>query len=152
MVLRRIRDLPGVPSLLATVTGGIIIRRLDLSVGRPGPRDLAVRLGSLRLATQSGHRIPRPTSVTIAKRPSCGRGTAWTMQVNRGSDKAKYFSRGGLDAISENQGVGQISWRRPLHRNRPGLNMHRTIAYGVVLWCLLSKVARCSRWQAASLP
>jgi hypothetical protein len=72
---------------------------LDLSVGRPGPRDFAVRSGIARLAIQSGHRVPHPTSVTIAKRPSYGCGTAATMQLNRSSDKAKYFSREGLTRI-----------------------------------------------------
>ena len=91
MVLRLIRALPGVPGFLATVAGRFVTRQLDLSVGRPGPRDFAVRLGSLVRRSKSGHRIPHPTSVTTAKRPSCGRGMARTMPLIWGSDKEKYF-------------------------------------------------------------
>jgi len=61
---RLIRDLPGVPGLLATVACEFVIRKLDPSVGRSGPRDFAARPG-LRssCAAQGVHRIPRPTSV-----------------------------------------------------------------------------------------
>src|SRR5262249_51963380 len=44
--------------------------KLDPSVGRSGPHDFAVRAGTARLAGLRVHRIPRPTSVTIANRPS----------------------------------------------------------------------------------
>ena len=37
---------------------------------------MAVRVDIARLTILRVHRIPRPTLVTIAKRPSCGRGTA----------------------------------------------------------------------------
>jgi hypothetical protein len=50
----------------------IRLAELDPSVGRSGPHDFAVRAGRARLARQHVHRIPRPTSVTIAIRPSCG--------------------------------------------------------------------------------
>jgi hypothetical protein len=50
--------------------------KLDASVGASGPHDFAVRLRAARLQRQSVHRIPHPTFVTIAKRPSCGNGTA----------------------------------------------------------------------------
>ena len=53
----------------------IITGRLDASVGASGPRDFAVRRGDARLAHHHVHRIPGPTSVTIAIRPSCGPGT-----------------------------------------------------------------------------
>jgi hypothetical protein len=50
-------------------------RRLDTSVGVSGPHDFSVRIGivrprATRAATRCVHRIPRPTFVTIAKRPS----------------------------------------------------------------------------------
>ena len=50
-------------------------RRLGLSTGRPGPHDFAVRIGSFvgmiaHAATRHAHRIPHPTLVTIAMRPS----------------------------------------------------------------------------------
>ena len=53
----------------------IRLAELDPSVGRSGPHDFAVRIGHARLARQHAHRIPRPTSVTIASRPSCERET-----------------------------------------------------------------------------
>jgi hypothetical protein len=43
---RLLRDLPGAPGLFAPITGEMrkrVINRLDLSIGRPGPRDLTVR-------------------------------------------------------------------------------------------------------------
>lgn len=50
-------------------------RELGLSTGRPGPHDFAVRIGSFvgmiaHAATRHAHRIPHPTLVTIAMRPS----------------------------------------------------------------------------------
>src|SRR5215468_8715673 len=52
-------------------------RQLDASVGAPGPYDFAVRDIVVRLRTRRVHRIPLPTFVTIAKRPSCGCGMTW---------------------------------------------------------------------------
>ena len=66
-------------------------RKLGISVGMPGPHDFAVRDRRIRLVRQRVHRIPHPTSVTIAKRPSCGRGTAGNMVLIWGQAKAKYF-------------------------------------------------------------
>jgi hypothetical protein len=43
-----------------------------------------------------GHRSPHPTSVTIAIRPSCGRGMAGVVGVIWVEREAEYFSRGGL--------------------------------------------------------
>jgi hypothetical protein len=45
-------------------------RKLDASVGASGPHDFAVRVGAVRRQPLRVHRIPRPTSVTIAIRPS----------------------------------------------------------------------------------
>ena len=50
-------------------------RELGLSTGRPEPHDFAVRIGSFvgmiaHAATRHAHRIPHPTLVTIAMRPS----------------------------------------------------------------------------------
>jgi len=50
------------------------LRRLDASVEVSEPHDFAVRLRAVRQPHVSVHRIPSPTSVTIAKRPSCGPG------------------------------------------------------------------------------
>ena len=68
-------------------------RELDASVGASGPHDFAVRLGAARprkvfaRRRQNVHRIPRPTSVTIATRPSCGCGTAKMLAVIWGKDQ-----------------------------------------------------------------
>jgi hypothetical protein len=47
---------------------------LDLSVGRPRPHGFAYATASLVSRRRRVHRIPGPTFVTIAKRPSCGPG------------------------------------------------------------------------------
>jgi hypothetical protein len=63
---------------LATVVSAMREHRhqLDTSVGVSGPRDLTVRIvlfvGARKptLQQRHAHRIPHPTFVTIAKRPS----------------------------------------------------------------------------------
>ena len=101
--LRLIRDLPGVPGLLASVTCEFITRKLDPSVGGPGPHDFAVRgtpsspKGFAGLGRHSSVDAPRPshpraTFVTIAIRPSGRHGMRQTIQVICASDKEKYFS------------------------------------------------------------
>jgi len=70
--------------------------RLDASIGAPGPHAFAVRNRRARLTRRSGHRIPHPTSVTIAIRPSCGCGTGRRIGVICVSGKANYFGREGL--------------------------------------------------------
>jgi hypothetical protein len=45
-------------------------RQLDASVGASGPHDFTVRMQPVRQRAAHVHRIPHPTSVTIAKRPS----------------------------------------------------------------------------------
>src|SRR5207245_2125019 len=76
---------PGIPRamvltvsfVLSPVTGLVChrhqrsrLRELDASVGASGPHDFAVRVSAIRQRRRRVHRIPRPTSVTIAKRPS----------------------------------------------------------------------------------
>jgi hypothetical protein len=71
---------------LSPVTGLVCHRRkrnaqalslLDASVGASGPHDFAVRKSAVRPRTECAHRfrvhrIPSPTFVTIASRPSFG--------------------------------------------------------------------------------
>jgi hypothetical protein len=81
MVLRLIRALPGAPGFLATIPCATRLRRrnVDTSVGVSGPHDFAVRIDAVRrhdqltLQHRYVHRIPHPTFVTIAKRPSYSR-------------------------------------------------------------------------------
>ena len=89
----RFTGTPGIPCamvltayfVLSPVTGlcchrrpqEVASRELDTSVGVSGPHDFAVRVSavsSASLALARVHRIPCPTSVTIAKRPSGGTG------------------------------------------------------------------------------
>jgi len=72
---------PWEPGLIAPIALRLVTARLGLSVGRPGPHAFTSVPGSFvgadnRAATRHVHRIPRSTSVTIAKRPSSERGTA----------------------------------------------------------------------------
>jgi hypothetical protein len=71
------------------------LRQLDASVGASGPHDFAVRAGVARLATLRVHRIPRPTFVTIAKRPSCGHGTLRILPVIWGRDQLRQIGTTG---------------------------------------------------------
>jgi hypothetical protein len=55
--------------------------QLSACIGAPGPHDFAVRTNAARRASESRsamcvHRIPFPTSVTIASRPSMGNETS----------------------------------------------------------------------------
>ena len=76
MVLRLLRDLPGVPGLIAPVAREWL-HGLDPSVGGPGPHDLTVRAGALRLlAHRARPSHPAPRVMTIAIRPSVERGMA----------------------------------------------------------------------------
>ena len=68
---------------LSPVTGLFCHRRLrgnnsaklDASVGASGPHDFAVRRSALSSAAPHASIASRPTSVTIASRPSCRDGT-----------------------------------------------------------------------------
>ena len=66
-----LRALPGDRGFFVTVTGGKFSRRFDASVEASGPLDFAVRVSAVRHGHLHVHRIPHPTSVTTAKRPSC---------------------------------------------------------------------------------
>jgi hypothetical protein len=72
-----------------------VFRRLDAGIEASGPHDFAVRFRhAFVFRTQSVHRIPRPTSVTIAKRPSVeGHGTAGLMDLIWVKGEGIYFQR-----------------------------------------------------------
>jgi hypothetical protein len=70
-----------------------------------------------------GHRIPPPTFMTIAKRPSCGGrtgGANHTFLKNR----SEIFLRAGLDTPSSLKGLGKLIFRRRALR-RAGPRAHR---------------------------
>jgi hypothetical protein len=116
--------------VLSPVTGLFCHRRLadtsaklDASVGAPGPHDFAVRF-KLRSSTrrQSVHRIPLPTSVTIAIRPSCGNGMAGISGGDLPDGTSEIFFRGGLDdpnrveSPHENRSLRASDFERPKGR------------------------------------
>jgi hypothetical protein len=131
MVLRLISRSPRGPGFLAPVIGAMRLHRrpLGISVGMPGPHDFAVRPGRARLTRHCGHRIPPPTFMTIAKRPSCGgrtRGANHRFRKNR----SEIFLREGLDRPSSLKGLGKldskISALRWLGRVRTGPHVGET--------------------------
>jgi hypothetical protein len=66
-------------------------QKLDASVERQDHTTSSSADKRLRQRAACVHRIPYPTSVTIAIRPSCEDGTAQTLQLIWVSEKAKYF-------------------------------------------------------------
>jgi hypothetical protein len=66
-------------------------QELDASVGASGPHVFAVRVSAIRQRRIRVHRIPRSTSVTIAKRPSRGGGTAADIKVIWAGQEPEYF-------------------------------------------------------------
>jgi hypothetical protein len=58
--------------LVVTVAGAMRVhrRQCDAGVEASGPHDFTVRSRAVRYRRKSVHRIPHPTFVTIAKRPS----------------------------------------------------------------------------------
>ncbi len=71
MVLRLIRDLPGDQALLSP-SPRVISRNVAPALGRQDHTTSPSAIMSFVSTTHRVHRIPLPTSVTIAKRPSCG--------------------------------------------------------------------------------
>ena len=76
-----LRALPGDRALLPPSPAKVVFRKLDASVGASGPHDFAVRVRAVRLRRIRVHRIPSPTSVTIAKRPSVWAGMAGVLKL-----------------------------------------------------------------------
>jgi hypothetical protein len=84
--------------LFATVVR--VFRRLDASIGASGPHDFAVRVSTVRHAVLAASTASRPTSVTIAKRPSVWDGMIRPIPVStkQGSEK---FLQTGLDSPNQ---------------------------------------------------
>jgi hypothetical protein len=67
--------------------------QLDASIGASGPHDFAVRkIRALVSSAACVHRIPFPTSVTIASRPSCETRWRGLVEMICPTGKAKNFS------------------------------------------------------------
>jgi hypothetical protein len=86
------------------------LRKLDTSVGVSGPHDFAVREPARTSARCRVHRIPHPTFVTIAIRPSSGVGLICSIAVSTKS-RSEIFFESGLDTILRDVPVGQITLR-----------------------------------------
>jgi hypothetical protein len=81
-------------------------QELDASVGASGPHDFAVRLKRHSSKAPSASTASRPTSVTIAKRPSVGTGPNQNIAVSTGPSSA----------ISENQKLAAVRRKGLLHK------------------------------------
>jgi hypothetical protein len=99
--------------LIATVALRIITARLDLSVGRSGPHDFAVRTCRARLAQPVRPSHPASYVRDDREAPLLWSGMGDDIHVIFISVKANIFAAR-LDTNSENQPVGQISWRNGL--------------------------------------
>jgi hypothetical protein len=105
-----LRALPGDRALLSPspvrceasspVQCGTHCHQLDASVGASEPHDFAVRFSASRLARRSVHRIPHPTFVTIAKRPSYRGGTAREMRLICRKDQLRHVGTTGKSAAT----------------------------------------------------
>jgi hypothetical protein len=87
---------------------------LNAGIEASGPHDFAVRFrNAFVFRTQSVHRIPRPTSVTIAKRPSVeGHGTARFMDLIWVKREGIYFQRKDWTGSISLIGFGKfVVWR-----------------------------------------
>jgi hypothetical protein len=101
--------------------------KLDASVGASGPHDFAVRTSAVRPCKDCTrrchvHRIPHPTSVTTAKRPSCEAGWRINKAVSTKRRNEIFFPTG-LDRKSLglliDLPVGQITaWGNARTRER----------------------------------
>jgi hypothetical protein len=74
-----------------------IIANLTPTIEASGPHDFTVRVSAIRQKRISVHRIPCPTSVTIAKRPSVWAGMTRDVEVIWVKKERKYFCEEGLD-------------------------------------------------------
>ena len=92
--LRLIRDLPGVPGLIATVAREFV-HELDTSVGVSGPHDFAVRAGIARRATPTRPSHPAPRFVTIGRNvPLAGAGRPESVPLICPTTQVEYFLPG----------------------------------------------------------
>src|ERR1700730_11980080 len=75
------RALPGDRAFLSPSSCGVASTRLDAGVEASGPHDFAVRRAALSSLAPPASIASRPTSVTIAKRPSESGGMAADIEV-----------------------------------------------------------------------
>ncbi len=76
------------------------------------------------------HRIPRPTSVTIAIRPSCGHGIARVVRLIWVSEKAKYFLQQGWTQFCKRYPTG----KSVMHSPPPHARRSHRITHSACVW------------------
>src|SRR3984893_5028266 len=104
------------------------LRRLDTSVGVPGPYDFAVRFSAIRQERIRVHRIP-PRVRDDREPPLCGTGRAELVEMICPTGKAEYFCKGGWtgkslicpsgksNSPSGNRSMDELSTSRNLSRS-----------------------------------
>ena len=92
-----LRALPGDRAFLSPSSAEIHFRQLDAGVEASGPHDFAVRASAVRQERCRVHRIPCPTSVTIAKRPSQRGGDGERYRSDLAKPRTEIFLQTGLD-------------------------------------------------------
>jgi hypothetical protein len=148
---------PRGPCLFATVISGSF-RSLSACIGAPGPRDFAVRESLIRRAKNCAcgyrvHRIPLPTSVTTAKRPSCGNGTATNVNLIWGLREAIYFCREGWTGFCKGEVIcptGSHTTRHIATERRCEHAIQRTSKHGVATSSLRARSNPEPRGQSLS--
>jgi hypothetical protein len=134
-----LRALPGDRACLSpSPRNATHCRELNASVEASGPHDFAVRFrNAFVFRTESVHRIPRPTFVTIAKRPSVqGRGTAGFMDLIWVKREGKYFcSNGWTGSISLIGFEKFVVWRKVLNASQLGDSLSAVIPG----WCVSTR-------------
>jgi hypothetical protein len=96
--------------------------KLDASVGASGPHDFAVRISAVRPQHISVHRIPFPTSVTIASRPSLGTRQVRSIPVSTNEGSGIFLQRG-MDRKMSDLPVGLVD--AALSTSLPATNAKR---------------------------
>ena len=91
------------------------------------------------------HRIPRPTSVTIAIRPSCGHRMARGHKDDLPDGESELFLRKGLDRVFAKLPDGQIREGRTLNNtlgHESWSNYRQVLAAVAFLFCLSEPICR----------
>ena len=98
----------------------LLPKELDASTAASGPHDFAVRVMRFVSRAFRVHRSPHPTSVTIAIRPSCGRGISEIIALICPTGRAEYFSAKGWTDFWTDLPVGQFC--RCVRVKRPAMS------------------------------
>jgi len=93
--------------LFVTVAGEVASADLTPASRRQDHTTSPSAKSAVRQQRRHVHRIPRPTSVTIAKRPSRGGGTAADIDLISGKRERKYFFEKGWTGKSPDSPSGK---------------------------------------------